>query len=387
MSLLVGLKADLAALDDASLRRKRRVVSSPCTPRVTVDGREMLAFCSNDYLGLAAHPAISSALADAAHRIGSGAGASHLVCGHYDAHERLEARLALFTGCERALFFSSGYMANTGLLPAFVGRGDAIFADRLNHASLIDGALLSRARLVRYPHLDLSHLAVALEKTSAKRRAIVTDSVFSMDGDVAPLAQLLELAERYDAWLIVDDAHGFGVLGEAGRGALAEASLAHWRIVMVGTLGKAAGVSGAFVTGQADVIEWLMQKARTHIFTTASPPALAEALLVALDLIEQGDALRDQLAANIAIFRQELNLLRWTLPPSRTAIQPVVIGDNAETLRVAARLADEGLWVPAIRPPTVPPGSARLRISLSAAHRPDEVRHLAQTLNRLEYEQ
>ncbi|HLW05424.1 MAG TPA: 8-amino-7-oxononanoate synthase [Azoarcus sp.] len=387
MSLLTELKANLAALDHASQRRKRRVVSSPCAPQVTVDGRKMLAFCSNDYLGLAAHPDISSALAEAVQRLGTGSGASHLVSGHYDAHEKLEARLAAFTGCERALFFSTGYMANTGILPALVGRGDAVFADRLNHASLVDGALLSRAELVRYPHLDLDRLSAALEKTPAKRRAIVTDSVFSMDGDVAPLGRLLELAEQHDAWLVVDDAHGFGVLGEAGRGALAEAGLAHWRIVMVGTLGKAAGVAGAFVAGQADVIEWLMQKTRTHIFTTASPPALAEALLAALDLIEQGDALRHQLAANIAVFRQTLSLKRWSVSPSRTAIQPVVIGDNAETLRVAARLAENGLWVPAIRPPTVPAGTARLRISLSAAHRVDEVRHLAQTLNGLEREQ
>src|SRR5690606_8024254 len=213
MNLLESLQAELAALDEAALRRRQRVVSSPCVPHVTVDGREMLAFCSNDYLGLAANPEIAQALAEAVGRIGTGSGASHLVSGHHDAHERLETRLAAFTGCERALYFTTGYMANSGVLPTLAGRGDVIFADRLNHASLVDGALLSRAELVRYPHLDLSRLATALEKTKAKRRVIVTDAVFSMDGDIAPLAELLKLAERHDAWLVIDDAHGFGVLG------------------------------------------------------------------------------------------------------------------------------------------------------------------------------
>lgn len=384
MSLLDTLRSDLADLEAASLRRRHRVVSTPCAPQVTVDGHELLAFCSNDYLGLANHPAIAHALTEGVARYGSGAGAAHLVSGHYDAHERLEARLAAFTGCERALLFSTGYMANTGVLPALAGRGDAIFADRLNHASLIDGALLSRARFIRYPHLDLSALERALQETPARRRVIVSDAVFSMDGDIAPLAELLELAERFDAWLVVDDAHGFGTLGPQGRGALAEAGLQSWRIVLIGTLGKAAGVSGAFAAGQAEVVEWLLQKARTHLFTTATPPALAEALLAALELIEQGETLRRQLDENIALFRRELRCTRWTLLPSRTAIQPLVIGDNDETLRAADALRAQGLWVPAIRPPTVPAGLARLRVSLSAAHSADDVRRLATQLNALE---
>jgi len=382
--LLDLLRADLAELDAHALRRVRRSLDTPCGPHARVGGRDMLAFCSNDYLGLAGEPALAQALAEGAQRWGAGSGASHLVSGHYGVHDALEARLASFVGCDRALYFSTGYMANTGTLPALVGRGDAIFADRLNHASLVDGALLSRAELHRYPHADLTALERALAASGARRKLIVTDAVFSMDGDVAPLAQLLALAERFDAWLVVDDAHGFGVLGPDGRGALAEAGLASWRLIYIGTLGKAAGVSGAFVAGHADVVEWLLQKARTYVFTTGAPPALAHALLTSMDLIEAGERRRAQVATLIGLLRAELALARWRLLPSRTPIQPVVIGDNAETLAAARALWDAGLWVPAIRPPTVPQGSARLRISLTAAHSADDVRRLAHTLNALE---
>ncbi|WP_332675403.1 8-amino-7-oxononanoate synthase [Aromatoleum sp.] len=382
--LLEQLKADLAELDARSLKRVRRSLDTPCGPRARVDGREMLAFCSNDYLGFAAEPSLVAALQAGAERWGAGSGASHLVSGHYAVHDELEARLAAFVGCERALYFSTGFMANTGVIPALVGRGDAIFADRLNHASLVDGALLSRADLQRYAHADPAALERGLATSGARRKLIVTDSVFSMDGDVAPLAALLDLAERFDAWLIVDDAHGFGVLGPQGRGALAEAGLASWRLIYIGTLGKAAGVSGAFVAGEADVIEWLMQKARPYIFTTGAPPALAEALLASLGLIQTGDARRRHLASLIDLLRAELRLARWTLLPSRTPIQPILIGDNAEAAAVARGLWDEGLWVPAIRPPTVPQGTARLRVSLTAAHSADDVRRLASALNRLE---
>ena len=382
--LLDDLKADLTELDARSLKRVRRSLDTPCGPHARVNGRDMLAFCSNDYLGLAADPDVSRAMQAGVQRWGCGSGASHLVSGHYTVHDTLEGRLAAFVGCERALYFSTGYMANAGILPALVGRGDAIFADRLNHASLVDGALLSRAELHRYPHADVAALERALATSSAKRKLIVTDSVFSMDGDVAPLAALLALAERFDAWLMVDDAHGFGVLGPDGRGALREAGLASWRLIYVGTLGKAAGVSGAFVAGQRDVVEWLMQKARTYIFTTGSPPALAEALLTSLESIENGEPRRTQLAALIAQLQAELKLARWQLMPSRTPIQPVLIGDNAETVAVARALWDAGLWVPAIRPPTVPQGSARLRISLTAAHTADDVRTLVHALTQLE---
>ena len=388
MRLLEQLRRGLAELDGAALRRRRRSNALPCAPAAQVDGRAVLAFGSNDYLGLAAEPALATALAEGAARWGAGSGASHLVTGHYAVHDELERALAAFVGTERALYFSTGYMANSGVIPALVGRGDAVFADRLNHASLVDGMLLSRATLQRYPHVDLAALERLLGGSSAPRKLIVTDSVFSMDGDVAPLAALLELAIRHDAWLLVDDAHGFGVLGPDGRGAVAEAGLdTHpeaWRIIYVGTLGKAAGVAGAFVAGHADLIEWLVQKARTYIFTTGAPPALAHALLASLALIAQGAARRAQLQANIALFRQRLRLQRWQLADSRTAIQPVIIGDNAEAMAVAAALLDDGLWVPAIRPPTVPAGSARLRVSLSAAHRPNDVVRLAERLRQLE---
>ncbi|HJV27782.1 MAG TPA: 8-amino-7-oxononanoate synthase [Aromatoleum sp.] len=382
--LLDDVKANLAELDARALRRVRRSLDSPCGPHACVDGRDMLAFCSNDYLGLAADPAIAQALQRGVERWGAGSGASHLVSGHYTVHDKLEARLAAFVGCERALYFSTGFMANTGVVPALVGRGDAIFADRLNHASLVDGALLSRADLHRYPHSDLAALERALSGSTAKRKLIVTDSVFSMDGDVAPLADLLELAERHDAWLMVDDAHGFGVLGPQGRGALREAGLDSWRLIYIGTLGKAAGVSGAFAAGNADVVEWLMQTARPYVFTTGAPPALAEGLLASLHRIEHGDALRTHLDTLIRVLRNELHLERWQLMNSRTSIQPVVIGDNAEALAVARALWDEGIWVPAIRPPTVPAGTARLRISLSAAHSVADVERLAAALRRLE---
>ena len=384
MSLLDDLRAELAALDADNLHRVRRANELPCGPKMSVGGKELLSFCSNDYLGLAADPAIAKALLEGVVKFGTGSGASHLVSGHYAVHDELEARLAAFTGCERALYFTTGYMANVGVIPALVGRRDAIFADRLIHASLVDAALLSRATLTRYPHNDMAALETALQGSDARRKLIVTDGVFSMDGDIAPLAHMLRLAEQHDAWLLVDDAHGFGVLGPQGRGTLAEAGLQSWRIILIGTLGKAAGVAGAFAAGQADVIEWLLQKARTGIYTTASPPALAQALLTAIDLIEAGDFRRRRLSTLIDTFRRSLKLTRWQLLPSRTAIQPVVVGDNAEALRVAGALRDAGVIVPAIRPPTVPAGTARLRVSISARHEIEDLLRLADLLNALE---
>jgi 8-amino-7-oxononanoate synthase len=389
MNRLDHLRAALAALDHGHLRRVRRDNEQPCSPRVLIDGKAYIAFCSNDYLGLAGEPRLAEALAAGARRWGAGAGASHLVSGHYTVQRDLERRLAAFTGRERALVFPAGFMANCGIIPALAGRGDAIFADRLNHASLIDGMLLSRADAHRYPHLDLAALERLLAASRAPTKLVVSDAVFSMDGDVAPLRELMTLAERFDAWLLIDDAHGFGVLGPQGRGALAEAGLPgnaveSWRLIQVGTLSKAAGVAGAFVAGAEEVIEWLMQKTRTYLFTTGSPPALAQALLASLDLVAAGDARRAHLAALIDRLAAALARKRWRLLPSRTPIQPLVVGDNATALALAAALMDAGLWVPAIRPPTVPAGSARLRISLSAAHTLDEVDRLAATLNRLE---
>ncbi len=376
--------AELAALDTQALRRRRRVVDSPCAPELVVDNRPLLAFCSNDYLGLASDPALIAAAQEGARRYGVGSGASPLINGHMTPHAALERRLADFTGFARALLFSTGYLANLGVVPALAGRGDAVFSDRLNHASLIDATRLSRAELNVYPHLDLSALDASLAASRARRKLVVSDAVFSMDGDIAPLPELLAIAERHGAWLLVDDAHGFGLLGPQGRGAAAHFGLGSPRLLYMGTLGKAAGAAGAFVAGSESAIEWILQKARTYIFSTAEPPMIAHALLTGIDIIEQGDARRQHLAALIAQLRGTLRLRRWRLLPSETAIQPLLIGDNAETMAVAGRLFERGLWVPGIRPPTVPPGTARLRITLSAAHGADQVARLVDALAELE---
>lgn len=371
------LAADLAALEADGLRRSRRVLESPQRARVTVDGRDYVAFCSNDYLGLAAHPALVAAACDGAAAYGVGSGASHLILGHTRAHHDLEQALAAFSGLPAALFFSTGYMANLGLVSALAGRGDAVFADRLNHASLNDAALLSRATFRRYAHKDMAGLERQLRAAQAKRKLIVSDTVFSMDGDLAPLAELLELAERYDAWLVLDDAHGLGVLGERGRGALEHARIRSPRIAYMATLGKAAGVYGAFVAGERVLIETLVQRARTYIYTTAAPPLLARALLESLKLIEHESWRRDHLARLIAKLKTALSACAWQLMPSDTAIQPLVIGASADAVTVSEQLAARGFLVPAIRPPTVPRGTARLRISLSADHRPEDIEGLA----------
>lgn len=379
--MLSALADELAELDARGLKRTRRLLQSPQSARVTVDGRSYVAFCSNDYLGLASDPRLVQAVQEGVTRCGVGAGASHLVLGHGQAHAALEHALARFVGLPRALLFSTGYMANLGVVTALVGRDDAVFADRLNHASLNDACLLSRARFLRYAHGDIEALERLLAATSARRRLIVTDGVFSMDGDIAPLAGLLALAERYDAWLLVDDAHGFGVLGEGGRGALAHCKLASPRVIHMATLGKAAGVFGAFVAGQAPLIEFLVQRARTYVYSTATPPVLAIALLKSLELIEGEEWRRERLKRLVAIVATGLRAGRWRLLASQTAIQALVIGENAAALAVSEKLAQRGLLVPAIRPPTVPRGTARLRISLSAAHGEDEAAKLVDALN------
>jgi 8-amino-7-oxononanoate synthase len=379
---------ELAALADMALLRRRRIAGSPCGPEMLIDGRPVLAFASNDYLGLAADPRLVEAAASGARWWGVGAGASHFLGGHFSIHQELEERLAAFVGMGKALLFSTGYMANLGIVPALAGRGDAIFADKLNHASLIDAVRLSRADHHRYPHVDTVALASQLAASSAKRKLILTDAVFSMDGDIAPLADLLALAERFDAWLVVDDAHGFGVLGPQGRGTAAYFRLsATKRLLMMGTLGKAAGVAGAFVAGDRSVIDWLEQTARTAVFTTAAPPLLAVAMLESLRLIEAadpGDLRRAHLRTLIDRLRTGLAPVcarrAWRLSPSDTAIQPLVIGGNRETLAIAEELLTKGIWAPAIRPPTVPAGQARLRISLSAAHSEAQVDRLVAAL-------
>lgn len=382
MPIWDSLGAEFAALDAAGLRRRRRTITARRGADVEVDGRHAINFCANDYLGLADHPALTEAAIAGAKRWGVGSGASHLVSGHFTAHEAAERRLAAFVGCEAALLFSTGYMVNSGILSALVGRGDAIFADRLNHASLVDGALLSRAGLHRYPHADLAALERQLEESSAQHKLIVTDSVFSMDGDIAPLEGLFALAERHDAWLVIDDAHGFGVIGPQGRGALRAFGIDSPRVIYIGTLGKAAGVAGAFVAGAAPVVEWLLQKTRTYIFTTGAPPLLAETICAAVDLIEAGDARREHVARLIRLLREGLDRPQ-RLIASPTPIQPLVIGENQAAVSLANALFDEGLWAPAIRPPTVPQGTARLRISLSAAHTDAHVESLASAINRL----
>jgi 8-amino-7-oxononanoate synthase len=389
--LIANVQAQLDVLASRSLTRRRRTAETPCAPRQVVDGRALLAFCSNDYLGLAAHPRVVEALREGAHLYGAGSGASHLVSGHSRAHALLEERLAAFEAphleSARALYFCTGYMANLAALTALGSDADAmIFSEALNHASLIDGARLAKAGVSVYPHGDVSALEAQLAASTASTKIVVTDSVFSMDGDLAPLPALLALCERHSAWLLVDDAHGFGVLGEHGRGALEHFNLRSPNLVYVGTLGKAAGVGGAFIAAHAAVVELMIQRARPYIYTTAAAPALAHALLASLDIIEgdEGRARRTHLNALIAQLDAGLRLERWQRPASSTAIQPIIIGANDEAMAVSGRLHEQGLWVPAIRPPTVAPGTARLRVTLCAAHTDNDVAQLAAALNQLE---
>jgi 8-amino-7-oxononanoate synthase len=377
------LQDDLTALDEKGLRRCRRTLDSAQSAHVVVDGKKYIAFCSNDYLGLANHPALIAAVQAGAVQYGVGAGASHLVLGHAHAHEQLESELAAFVGLPRALLFSTGYMANLGVVTALLGREDAVFADRLNHASLNDACLLSRVQFKRFAHNDLTQLESLLAASKARRKLMVVDAVFSMDGDIASVPELLALAERYNAWLLLDDAHGFGVLGVDGRGVLEHFDIQHPRIIYMATLGKAAGVFGAFVAGDPTLIETLMQRARTYIYTTAMPPLLACAVSKSLELIAAGTSLRQQLGENIIQLKQILTKYTsrgWRLLPSSTAIQPLLIGDNRAATAIAEALGVRGVLVPAIRPPTVPPGTARLRISLSAAHTGDDIRVLGNAL-------
>ncbi len=381
------LTAELADLATAGLTRRRRVLESPCGRIATVDGREMLNFASNDYLGLAGNTDIAAALADGAQRWGAGSGASHLVSGHLAPHEALEKEIAAFVGFPRALTFSTGYLANLAIVPTLATRGAVLFSDRLNHASLIDAMQLAKARgaeTQRYAHCDMAALEKLLAASDASNKIIVSDAVFSMDGDLAPLPALCALAGRHDAWLVIDDAHGFGVLGPQGKGSLAHFNLPyHPRLLLMGTLGKAAGVGGAFVAGSQTAIEYLLQKGRTYIFTTAAPPALACALSKSLEIIEHGDALRANLFARIGQLRDGLGGLPWHLQPSATAIQPLIVGENAAALALATALWERGLWVPAIRPPTVAKGTARLRISVSAAHTAADIDELIHALKEL----
>jgi 8-amino-7-oxononanoate synthase len=405
MALFGELQDELDERAAKGLLRSRRTVSGPQSTRLVVDGKPYLSFCSNDYLGFANHPQLIKALQQGADEFGVGAGAAHLVNGHFSSHEQLERELAEFVGKPAALLYSTGYMANLGVVQALTGRGDTVFADKLNHASLNDAMLLSRAEVKRYRHNDMAQLASLLEKTTSGRKLICTDAVFSMDGDYAPLPELLALCEAHDAWLLVDDAHGFGVTGELGRGSLfrnplpapllqrgeqeggeRKGDLDSPRIIYMATLGKAAGVFGAFVAAESVVINYLINQSRSYIYTTATPPALSVALLASLKLIREGDARRARLQSLIVQLKQGLVGLPWALMESDTAIQPLLVGENQAALDLSLALRERGLWVAAIRPPTVPEGTARLRITLSAAHTSAEVAQLVEALHELAQE-
>ena len=379
--LLARLAARQQAQAEAGLLRRLRTVEDADSPWLVIDGRRLLGFAGNDYLGLAAHPALREALLDAARRWGVGATAAHLLGGHRAPHAELEAVLADWTGREAALLFATGYMANIGVLDALLSRGDICVQDRLNHASLLDGARLCGAVLRRYPHADADAAARQLTLRPGAAALLASDGVFSMDGDVAPLRALAAQARTAQATLLIDDAHGLGVSGPRGAGSVAAAGLDARDVpVLIGTLGKALGTQGAFVVGSRALIEALAQFARAHVYSTAPPPAVAAATLAALRLARQGEDLRARLAARIAQLRAGAAALGLHLLPSQTPIQPLLLGDARTALAWSHALEQAGLYVPAIRPPTVPAGQARLRIVLSAAHGAEHVARLLDAL-------
>ena len=388
----------ITELDTQLLKRRLRINESPCDTEAIVDQRKLHTFCSNDYLGLANHPELIKALAEGANLYGVGSGASHLISGHNIAHDLLEKKLASFQSEHipnaGALFFSSGYLANltaiTGLVKLANSGEASIYSANLNHASIIDGVRLasiqSNTSVALFDHQQLETLVEVLQKDTKPLKLIITDGVFSMDGDIAPIKGLVKIAEQYDALLLVDDAHGFGVLGELGHGILEQFDITSERIIYVGTLGKAAGVSGAFVCAQAPFIDWLIQKGRPYIYSTATPPAIAHALLKSLAIIEskEGKSRRRQLNQLITHWQNEMHFSDWKKVDSRTPIQPVILGSNANALAAAKLLDEMGYWIPAIRPPTVPAGSARLRITFSANHSIEDLKDLIQALQKIE---
>ncbi len=380
-SLARFLREQMAAVHARNLFRRRRVVAGAHTTQLRVDGQDCFNFCSNDYLGLAAHPDVIRALQQAAASQGIGSGASAYVSGWNAEHQALEEELAAFVQRPRALLFSTGYQCNLGVIQALVGRDDHVYSDELNHASLIDGCRLSGASIHRYRHADTADLARQLAPPVESRKLIVSDGVFSMDGDPAPLVKLARLGQQHDAWLMVDDAHGFGVLGPQGRGSLAALALGTDEVpVLVATLGKALGGFGAFVAGEADLIEYLIQRTRTAIFTTAMPPALAAAMRVSLRLLREEDWRRTHLHALIARFHAGAQQLGLPVADSKTPIQPLIVGNETRALALSAALQAQGFLIGAIRPPTVPAGTSRLRITLSAAHSEAQVDALLEAL-------
>jgi 8-amino-7-oxononanoate synthase len=382
--MLQSLQQELDKRKSDGLMRQRRLLDSPQAEHIVANEQPYLSFCSNDYLGLANHPDLIKTMQLAAGASGVGSGASNLITGHHRYHDLLEKQLAQFVEMPASLLFSTGYMANIGVLGALAGREDAIFADKLNHACLNDGSYYSLAKFHRFAHNNVFDLEKLLKTSTAKHKIIAVDAVFSMDGDIAPLSEYLALCEQYDAYLYVDDAHGFGVLGSHGQGSLNHLKIKSPRIVMMATLGKAAGVAGAFVAGEQVVIDYLIQTAKSYVYSTPAPPALSATLSTSINLIAQGDHLRKHLRHLITTFKQSLQVEKWQLMPSETAVQPLKVGSNQAALRLSEYLQNQGILVPAIRPPTVPINTARLRISLSAAHSEADILQLAKAINQAE---
>ncbi len=377
---MIEIQARLGELKALGLQRRTRLVSGPQGPHVVLDGKPVLLLCSNNYLGLADHPDLRRAAAEAAMRWGVGAGASRLVSGTMTIHRRLEERLATFKGREAALLFGSGYLANAGTIAALARPGDVVFSDELNHASIIDGCRMSRAEVFVYDHCDVEHLEWGVAKAERRGALIVTDSVFSMDGDVAPLAEIVEIAGRHRLRVLVDEAHGTGALGPGGRGALAEAGLEEHVDVIVGTLGKALGSYGAFVACDQQMARYLLNAARTFIFSTALPPPAVAGALAALELLERKPRLVQRLTANSQALRSELENEGFDLRGSRTQIVPLVVGEAELAVQICETALARGVFAQAIRPPTVPPGTSRLRIAVMASHREEELRFAARTI-------
>lgn len=379
---MIEIEARLEELEELGLQRRMRMISGPQGPRVVLDGRPVLLMCSNNYLGLADHPRVREAAADAAMRWGVGTGASRLVSGTMTIHRRLEERLAAFKGYESSLLFGSGYLANIGVIGALARPGDVVFSDELNHASIIDGCRLSRAETFVYEHGDVEHLAWGLREADGRGALIVTDGVFSMDGDVAPLTEIVELAREWNVRVVVDEAHGTGALGPGGRGAVAEAGLEDEVDVIVGTLGKSLGSYGAYVCCSATMARYMVNSARSLIFSTAPPPPAVAGALAALELLEEQPRRVDKLQANAETLRTELELEGFEVAGSTTQIVPLIVGDAALAMRICEAAIERGVFAQAIRPPTVPAGTSRLRLAVMSSHKKQELRDAARTLAR-----
>ena len=382
------IRSDLAKIKSKHLYRELKVIDRVKKNKILVDGQWLVNFASNDYLGLSQNKKIQQAIIQGIREFGAGAGASHLVSGHFSCHDEVERKLAKLLGFEKSLFFSSGYMANMAVIGGLIKRGDAVFCDKLNHASLNDAAVLSRAKVYRFNHLDLSSLERQIKRSEEKNKWIISDGVFSMDGDIADIDGLLGLCHKYNAYLFIDDAHGYGVLGNNGQGIFEQNNQKMWskkdlsRVIYMITLGKSVGVSGAMVSAKKNIVDLLVQKSKPYIYTTASIPALAKGVSASLDLIFHGQMLRKKLKRNIELFRYSIKN-KGLLLDSITAIQPLMIGNANKALRIAEALKKSGLYVPAIRPPTVPMNTSRLRVSLSASHKRADILHLSNIINQV----